>query len=51
MTFQVAQKTSRCLTKIGVLKGDTIAVLIRNDIKYQEDIQACRGNRHTTQTF
>jgi long-chain acyl-CoA synthetase len=37
-----SKKLATVLQKQGVVEGDTIAVLMRNDVKYLEVIQACR---------
>ncbi|MGK0306848.1 MAG: long-chain acyl-CoA synthetase [Gammaproteobacteria bacterium] len=37
-----SKKLAAVLQKQGVVEGDTIAVLMRNDVRYLEVIQACR---------
>jgi long-chain acyl-CoA synthetase len=37
-----SKKLANILLKLGIGQNDTIAILMRNDVKYLEIIQACR---------
>jgi long-chain acyl-CoA synthetase len=40
-----SKKLATILQKKGIGQNDTIAILMRNDVKYLEVIQACRYRR------